>query len=630
VAIYATLAFLLVLAVTFFRYAPTTFFAVDDFVYLEWAVTRGWRWPPLRQLFEQRFLSGQGAFFACVALFGVRPGPPHAIIFGLHALNAWLVQRLLVRLEPRQPAIGLSAGGLFLIHPVAYTPLAWMAAGLNEVPTLTLTLLATHLAARFVAGRSLLNVIGAIALLVAAAGFKQHAVVAPAYVLSVAAYCGFRDTGGRVRVRLIARTALLALPLVSGVVLFAHYVLPAVAQSFTGPYTRVLTPESLMRTYALVLWNSLNPFAFFRAGLGYQAAIPETLALWPLELSLAGLIPLALAIWWAATKIGQRRLAALLGVILVATLALPASMPGHVYEYYSYFSLPAATGLVALVLVATGRAAVRPPHRGFVVLAGTLLGLLYAFAAGEILHRSNGLIRQADNARAVDSLTRIVGQSSTMYFVPPIRPALYDTVNGLSVTVLHREKDITVAFAQQPGVPDRFAQDMSTTLVGLDDIDARGWRAYWFDQAQWKAERPIPLLVDRDMIQRVQPHADGLEEIQALITAPILPCRIHYAVDRLGGADMTERDTIAEGEVSCPVDTTPHHVGLSIPLQRRSAGQMYQFRLRMIGDPDPRRAVILFGSNGVPTGMLPVLVEGEMGRPHESTVTHRLVLRFGR
>ena len=114
------------------------------------------------------------------------------------------------------------------------------------------------------------------------------------------------------------------------------------------------------------------------------------------------------------------------------------------------------------------------------------------------------------------------------------------------------------------------------------------------------------------------------------MAAPILPCRIHYAVDRLGGAAMTERDTIAEGEVSCPVGTTPHHVDLPVPFQRRSAGQMYQFRLRMTAGSDPVRTVILFVSNGVPAGMFPVLVEGETGRPHESTVTHRLGLRFNR
>lgn len=616
------------LAIAVFRRAFSGFFAVDDFVYLEWAVAP--RWPTWIQMIEERFFSGQGAFTVSTALFGLRPGPPHAFVFGLHVVNAWLVQRLLVRLAPSRPALGLSAGGLFLIHPVAYTPLAWLAAGFNEVPTLTLTLLATQLAARFVAGRSFLNVIGAIMLPVAAIGFKQHAVVAPAYLLSVAAYCAFRNGGGRVGGRVMVRLALVAMPLAAGVLLFIRYILPAIDRAFTGPYTRVLTPESLARTYVLVLWNSLNPFAFFRAGLGYQAAIPAMLAPWPLELSLFGLILLAPAIWWAAVKLRQGRLAALLGAILVATLAVPASMPGHVYDYYSYFSLPAATGLVALVLVATGSAAKGAPFRGWMAPACTVLGLVYALVAGELLDRANGLSRQADNARIVDPLTRIAGLSSTLYFVPPIQPALSDTVRGLSITVLHRQKRLKVEFAEQEGVPNRFAQDQDVTLVGLDDVDARGWRAYWFDQAQWKAERPIPLLVDRDMIQRVQPHVDRLQEIHALIAAPILPCRIHYAVDRLGIAGMTETETIAEGEVSCPVDTAPHYVALPIPFQLRSAGLIYQFRLRMTADSDSRHAVILFGSDGVPAGMFSVLVEGETGPPHQSTVTHRLSLRFAK
>jgi hypothetical protein len=93
---------------------------------------------------------------------------------------------------------------------------------------------------------------------------------------------------------------------------------------------------------------------------------------------------------------------------------------------------------------------------------------------------------------------------------------------------------------------------------------------------------------------------------------------------------MTEKETIAEGEVSCPADKTPHYVGLPIPLQRRSAGQMYQFRLRMTADADPQRPAILFGSNGAATGMFPVLVEGETEHPRDSTVTHRLGLRFDR
>lgn len=248
--IYATAAFLLGLAIAVFRGAFTTFYAVDDFVALASAVTP--RWPSWIQIFEQRFFSLQGAFTIFGAVFDLRPEPPHMLIFALHVFNAWLVQCLLARLAPRQPAIGRSAGGLFLIHPVAYTPMAWLAAGLGEVPTLTLTLLATLLAARFVAGGSFLNGIGAIVLPFAAAGFKQHAAVAPAYVLGVATYCAFRGRDGRPGVRVIVRIAWVAMPLVAGVVLFARYVLPALARaSSNGPYARVLTLESLARTYPL-------------------------------------------------------------------------------------------------------------------------------------------------------------------------------------------------------------------------------------------------------------------------------------------------------------------------------------------------------------------------------------------
>ena len=108
-------------AVLVFRGALHTYFAQEDFRGL--AVATGVL-PRYAALW--RYVSVQSFMDVCWPLFHDRPMPYHAVVLGLHALNAILLFALL------RPACGRAAAVLgatfFAVHPVLFTALYWQSA----------------------------------------------------------------------------------------------------------------------------------------------------------------------------------------------------------------------------------------------------------------------------------------------------------------------------------------------------------------------------------------------------------------------------------------------------------------------------------------------------------------------
>jgi hypothetical protein len=256
-----------ILAAAVFYRAVRTFFAVDDFGYLGVGTPE---WPGIVSFFATRFLSGPVAFWAARSAFGFDPLPYHLLVLALHLVNAWLAYGLVLRLEPSRRAWAAAAAIVFAIHPVAYTPLAWVAAGFNEVIPQTLALSSLLVAFRWVERGDVAWLLGALVLLVVAAGFKQHVVLLPISMALLAGHLVARGQRERERRTMRRRLAGLLAPAVAFSVLLALVVGPSAARLLGAPYRQDWSAASLASTVPRVLANSLNPLAIAREPLGYQ------------------------------------------------------------------------------------------------------------------------------------------------------------------------------------------------------------------------------------------------------------------------------------------------------------------------------------------------------------------------
>jgi hypothetical protein len=253
--------------------AVGVFFAADDLVYVAYAQSRPW--PGVVDAAAHRWLSGAGAFRVCRWLFGVDARLFHLPVLGAHIINALLVWWLVRRLEPARPYFALATGLVFVGHAAAFTVLAWLSAGFNEAPAVMAALVATHLTLTGMERRSVWLACSAGAVVFLATGFKQHVVLAVAYVAMFGLYFGLR-TLRTIPWRSWIRPLVAALVVVSGVAVWlAVVVVPRMpADFFRPPYTRVYTPTSVGAGYLRYLPHALNPLAVAREPLGYQRALP--------------------------------------------------------------------------------------------------------------------------------------------------------------------------------------------------------------------------------------------------------------------------------------------------------------------------------------------------------------------
>ena len=608
------------------------FFGVDDFFYI--AQAQAPSWPGLERAFAERYLAHTGAFYVNLHVFGLSAGWHHLIPLALHVLNAYLVFSLFGRIFRDDRVLATTAAVLFALHPAAYTVLAWVALGNEEIPALTLTLLAVHLFLNHLGKPGWRSLVLAAVASVVACGFKNQAVMVPAYLLAFAVLSTPREGGWTMRRVVLIGGSFLPFVLFDAWYLFR--VIPQIPQAQNPLYATDFSIRSVGLAYLTLLANTLNVLPFGREAIGYQQSIPAGFV------GVAGsaalyrsLVLLGCAGVCVYSAVVLRRLLFLLCMLLLVVLGLffAAVIPHHLYEYYAYFSLPAVSGALALPVLALRRALPSwPPRRRAVALssAATLV-VAYAFGQGHLLHATNLFVRQAENARAIDGfVSRHVGKGQALAFVPPSGLAYQDSVYGASINVLHRDRDISVAYLR-PGDAER--PDASTSrsvLVAFDRVDDRDRQLYLLDQAQWTAARRITLTTaDDEVVQPIRARGDGITEIQMLLQSS-WPAEVVGIVEEVGESSSGKlvATTLATARIRCGGGASRYYA-LGFPVQAHSAGREYRLRLTL---PERSKNPVGVFAGQAPATMLPLITKplrdaasGSSAHGPQETLVFRLV-----
>jgi hypothetical protein len=594
--------------------------------------------PSAIDFFVTRFLSGPVAFAISRELFGLGYQAYHVTPFVLHLTNCWLLWRVLNRLG--QPwTYGATAALVMALHPAAYTALAWLAVGFNEIPALTLCLASTLLVLDDLERPHVWKPLLAIACVVVAAGFKQHAIVAPVYLLAfgiVRRLDRARPVVSTWRLRLAA--PVLALGCFS--LWFVWQVVPLVVERYGPPYHPVWQPTSVARSMLRLLTSNLNPVPVLREALGCQQAIPLGFSNWlgvdaiVFELALVG--GLCVVIWMAATQLGRRPLCVALWAVLFCALVIPSSLPSHLYDYYGYFGLPAAAALLALPLELGRRHAAEWvwPSGAFVRSFGVLLAIAYAWGASWLLHGSNTLVEQANHARRVDEYARGLPEGTTIYFVPPVERAKEDTLSGFSVATMQGERGIGVVFAGQPGVaPVEHTTDL-LRLTAFDDLGSGDWRVFALDQANTaNATRDrIGLAEDEELVQPIVVGRRGLTELQARASFYGGGCSVVYRLEQHTTAASLSTSpptrVVASGAYPCAtVGRDQFFPIVHIPPQWDSRDVPYDLHLTLRAEAAPRGGRVLLATGvAQDNSFLPLMRRTVKGAWQPLTPTGRSLL----
>lgn len=617
------------------------FFAVDDFVFL--IQNSRLSWPGLVPALTTRYLSHDVAFFVHQQLFGSWHVPYHAIPVLLHLLNGYLVFSLLRTLDGAAVAHARVSAVLFVLHPAAYTILSWVVLGYEETATLALSLVAVRLFLLYLDRPHVWKLGAALLLVVCASGFKNHAILAPLY-MAACAVLHLRLHWGDVR--RVGRVLTALAPFACFDLWYLLVVIPDLPQAQHQAYVQDLSLTSLAESYFRLLPNSFNVVPFIREALGYQEAVPAGLSA-----ALGDVRPYR-AMVIATAVVGSiyggyraRRLlfTGVMWVVVLLGLFFAASLPHHLYEYYAYFSLPAACALIGVPLALSIRACRRRiavttwPVNGISVL----LLLAYAFAGGMVLHRTNGLVRQAEHARLMHQfMERAVRPGQTVEFVPPSERARLDSVGGLVVKALRPGAGIHTAFRISSEAQTACARQDSVIRVAFDAVGQRGFRLYQLDQVQWGAGGKLRLRAGEELRQRFRASADDIAELQVLVGAPALPpgsalfaAALHEIVDGIETPGSADAGTRLLGEMIIRAAPVPadrfyqeRYVPITMPMQRRSAGRMFELRLK--GLEDAERGATLFYSSQAPADCHPLRVEASGGSPADPAPDQRRVLAF--
>lgn len=578
--------FAIVVGVAFALYFRVfrVFFGVDDFFYL--AQARAPVWPGLERAFAERYLSHTVAFVLSPRLFGTSAAAYHVAPFALHIASACLIFRLLRRVLPSDRVLPAAATLLFMIHPAAYTILAWPALGFEEISALTLTLLVVHLFLTYRQRPTRWGVLAlSVLLAITACGFKNQAVMIPAYLVAFSAVVMQQEGVTR---RGLVQLAASLLPFVLFDLWYFSQIVPQLPQATNAAYATNFSLRSLGSAYLRLLPNTLNVFPFGREALGYQDSLPSSLpaivgdGVW----YRTALLIMGIAIYgYSARVLGRGVFAACMAAVVMVGLFFAASIPHHLYEYYTYFSLPAACGVLAMPVTALCRLrapAARWSVAGRVVAGGALA--VYAFAEGTVLHSSNGFVRQATHAAQIDAfVTARMTPGQTLLFAPPSETAYMDSSYGASIQALHPAMNLRISYLTGSDQPPE-ASTPDPVLVAFDKVGDRDYQTYHLDQAQWIATHRTSLAPGDELTQPIGLRTDGFEEIHLLLRSG-WGTDVTVEIDevRQMANETLDVSALSTVTVHCPAGGAARYYPIPVPRQAHSAGKRYQIRLRLSG-----------------------------------------------
>jgi len=635
------LAFLGAIALLMYWRAAGVFFAVDDFVFLIRYKTLSW--PGVVPALAGRYLSHDVAFFIHQQLFGSWHVPYHLLSVSLHVVNGYLVFSLLKALDAAAVTHARVSAVLFVLHPAAYTILSWTVLGYEETVTLALSLAAVWLFLRYLDRPHSWRIAVALLLVVVASGFKNHAILAPMYMAAFGILRLQSHGGG---LRRVTRVVTALAPFACFDLWYLLVVMPGLPQAQHQAYTQDFSAVSLAGSYFRLLPNTFNVVPFVREALGYQEAVPAGLgaSLGDVRWYRAAVIALAVAgIGYGGYKTRRLLFTGVMSAVVLLGLFFAASLPRHLYEYYTYFSLPAACALIGLPValgIDAGRRRVAGARWPVERIAITLL-LAYALAAGTVAHRSNGLVRQAEHAELVHRFTTgAVRPGQTLEFVPPSERARLDTVNGLLLEALHAEAGLRAVFRDSGEAQAACVASDSIVRVALDAVGQRGFQVYPLDQVQWSAAGKLRLRSGEEVRQRFRASAADVAELHVLVGAPAMPpgaalfaVTIHEVGSGLETAGSGHDAVQAPGEVVIRAAPMPRdgfyqegYVPIPMPVDRPSAGRMFELRIR--GLQGAERGATLFYGTRTPADCFPLRVEALNGSPADAGPGEPRVLAF--
>jgi hypothetical protein len=408
------------------------FFGPDDLIHMEQAT--GLLPPPASAL---RLFSQVAYFKLMLAVFGPAPFPFHVVSLALHAINACLLWRVLLRAGIPGVAAFLAALG-FGCFPLHYATLLY-AVGINDVLACFFALLALWLLQRLTRTAAVL----------AALGFA---------------------------VGLLCKESILALPLVFPFLL---------GTSNRGVRARAIFPVVLVGLAFVFVYAALRPFGLAPGGSAYAIDLGPhalanvvTYAAWAAEwrnalpdlgevASAGAIVPgvlwLAIAALCAAFIPGLRRPCGA-GLLWFVAAGLPVFVLAH-HAYVHYLYVPVIGSALALggvtshlwvsaesVMgrlfhvspVARGARRQRFVHAGFAMLAGIVV-LFAVGRADDLVHERmyttmpdialprDPATRKAELAgRAVASIQASIDRTepSLTLFAPPGQAMVYGTLSG--------------------------------------------------------------------------------------------------------------------------------------------------------------------------------------------------------
>lgn len=571
--------------------AFNVFFAVDDFSPLlrlgETSV------PSLTGFFARRYLSSDGMFALVHSVVGLDYRLYHLPPLAFHAGSALLLAAIVRMACPRVPGLGLVAAVVFSIHPAAYTPLVWLSAGFNETPALFFGLLSVWCALRYVQrGQWRVAVCAGLAVVLGAA-FKQPALLAPVYFVPLACIVPMpADHSSAIRIR---RLAVVCLPILAFQIWYLVYVWPVARRLFTGPYEPILAPDSLMAVLGTLAAHALNPLPFIRFDIGYQGAIPSSLAEPGGLASLAGGGLLAggmvLLSGWAAWRLQVVPVALALAAALVGGLSWATPLASHLQGYYSYFALPAASALIALPLLHGWRTltAGHPSNLTARYAVASFL-IVWVVSGGAVLHGVNRLVLQAEHARLAWQFVAAQPALSSVYFVPPTGTAQMDTVSGRVFQVMRPVPPLAVLFAGAAGTPRRLAPIEGEAMLVLDDLGTGVWKLFVVESAVWTGSPSrLTLRGAGEVVEQPLIVQHSLQALHLRARGYGRHALLRYTLVRNTG---TRRLKVMEGELDLR-GTGDHYLnvplGRSVPLP---AGR-YTLTLRLSPDADGAAQLLL-------------------------------------
>ncbi len=453
--IISTLLPLFILLLTLALYWPAlrVFFSLDDFRFLLRAA--GFEDYPdsFRRLVSIRLFFG-----AAWRLFGTNPWPYHLVVLVLHALNAWLIYVLSLRLGLKQIA-ACAASILFIATPAAFLPLHWIS-GIQEV---TVTFFALISAYFFMSRGSISMIISLVAAALALLCKETSFLLLPALAVVL-------PSSNR-------RRWILGLGgLLLGVVMLwaAGATTPRPAGD---PYESALGMN--------VLWNLLTFSAWI---VRFWEYFPDKVAEYQTGLALWGLILPAL-LGLLAWRLPERRRSILRASLLFICLLLPVlPLIRHSYYYYLYLPLVPFWLLTGAAIGNLSRRTVQTAILALFTLNSVIFGIRHRGAELKESILEDPVLRYAKSAR--DFITALRGTPMTgekdHLFLLYLSGRSIDLTGGRDAEALYKRTQYWVvekALLEGKAL-SLFFPDMSTACFEATSSDEyfTGWQQmhiYW-------------------------------------------------------------------------------------------------------------------------------------------------------